>query len=310
MNSIRWLAALALLAPALGAQAAETSQLPDRPAAAVTNYKDAWLPVLGADGNAPIIVAGGSPVTLSSSAGIMLTVGDHYAEGFVTIKDLYCADAPTTNDAQTAATMANEMKATMVILEASLDSDIDIPDAYAFLITYLPSKNPDAAPMLAVMVQGLGDLKAGAQKHLKVVLPKFDQQEDQGWNILVFDAGRQVRSTGMGEILPGYFDRIENASLKKRIAERVEKRADAPIAVFRQMPLGLPDSIKAKYHGSTIKVEVRVSVEGRVVSAKPVGLPDPDIWEALNKGFGNWLFLPSMRDGSLVPSSAIIPLKL
>ena len=68
--------------------------------------------------------------------------------------------------------------------------------------------------------------------------------------------------------------------------------------------------VKAKYHGTTIKVEVRVGAEGRVVWARPVGLSDAELVEALNKGFANWLFLPSMKDGVVVPGSAIIPLKL
>jgi hypothetical protein len=310
MNSIRCLVALPFLALAVGAQTATTAQLPDRPAAAITNYKDTWLPVVGADQNAPIVVFNGNPVTLGSGAGIVLTVADRYANGFVTIKDAFCSDVPVTNDAQTAAEMANEMKPTSEILQASLTADVDIPDAYALLITYPPSKTPDAAPMLAVVTQSVGDLKAGVGAHLRAVLPKLGQEEGKGWSILVFDAGRQVRSSGMGELLPGYFDRIEASTLKKRIAERLEKRVDAPIAAFRQMPLGLPEPIKAKYHGTTIKVEIRVSVDGRVVSAKPVGLADPDLWEALGRGFSTWLFLPPVKDGALVPASAIIPLKL
>ncbi len=291
MNSIRYLFVLPILTLTIGAQT--TPQLPDRPAAAITNYKDAWLPVVGTDNNAAVVVSGGNPVTLGKNAGIVLTVGDRYADGYVTVKDVFTSDVPVTNDAQTAATMANEMKPTSVTLEATLTSDIDIPDAYAFLITYPPTKTPDAAPMLAVVAHTIGDLKAGVAAHLSAVLPKLDQEEGKGWSILVFDAGRQVRSSTMGEVLPGYFDRIEAASLKKRIADRIEKRVDAPIAVFRQMPLGLPDAVKTKYHGTTLKVEIRVSIEGRVISARPVGLADPDLWELRSKQFRQISFISS-----------------
>jgi hypothetical protein len=307
MNSLRHLLALPLLTVAISAQTAPT--LPDRPAAAITNYKGAWLPVVGTNNNAAVVVSSGSPVSLALNAGIMLTVGDRYADGFVTVKDAFSADVPTSNDLETAAT-TTEMKPTQVNLQANLTSDIDIPDAYALLIAYAPSKNPDAAPMLAVVAHTIGDLKAGVEKHLSVKLPKLGQDEGPGWSILVFDAGRQVRSSTMGEILPGYFDRIEAGSLKKRIAERIDKRVDAPIAVFRQMPLGLPDAVKAKYHGTTLKVEIRVSIDGHVVSAKPVGVADADLWEALNKGFSTWLFLPPVKDGAPVPTSAVIPVKL
>jgi hypothetical protein len=307
MNSLRYLIALPLLALATRAQT--PTQLPDRPAVAITNYKDTWLPVVGTDNNAAVVVSNGSTVTLGKNAGIVLTVGDRYADGLVTVKDAFTTDVPASTDLQEAAT-SSTLKSTMETLQVDLTSDIDIPDAYAFLITYPPSKTPDGAPMLAVVPHTIGDLKAGVQKHISAVLPKLGQDEGPAWSILVFDAGRQVRSTTMGEILPGYFDRIDAASLKKRIAERADKRVDAPIAVFRQMPLGLPDAVKAKYHGTTLKVEVKVSVDGHVVSAKPVGVADPDLWEALNRGFSTWLFLPPVKDGALVPTSAIIPLKL
>ena len=175
MNSVRYLFALPILTLTIGAQT--TPQLPDRPAAAITNYKDAWLPVVGTDNNVAVVVSGGNPVTLGKNAGIVLTVGDRYADGFVTVKDVFTSDVPVTNDAQTAATMANEMKPTSVTLEATLTSDIDIPDAYAFLITYPPTKTPDAALMLAVVAHTIGGLKAGVAAHLSAVLPKMDQEE-------------------------------------------------------------------------------------------------------------------------------------
>jgi hypothetical protein len=308
MKPIRCLVALPILALSVGAQAVADPQLPDRAAAALTMYKDRLWPIVGAEGNAPIIVADGNQVTLGASASIAVSVGDRYADGFVKIDDLLTVDVPPSNDPNDIA--SNEMKASQVDVRATLTSAIDIPDAYAILITYPPSKNPDAAPMLAAVVHKIGDLTAGRETRISVRLPKLAQDEGPSWSILLFDAGRQVRSTGMDKLLPGYLDRLETAALKKRIADRLGKGADAPIAVFRQMPLSLPDPIKAKYHGTTIKVEVRVGPEGRVVWARPVGLSDADLLEALNKGFANWLFLPPMKDGSVAPGSAIIPLKL
>jgi hypothetical protein len=309
MKTPRFLTALPFLALVLGAQTLADSQLPDRPAAAVTNYKDAWLPVVGADHSSAIVVSGGTPVTLGPNAGIMLSVGDKYAGGFVTIADVDLSDVPVTNDPETAATM-RQMEPTLQSLKANLTSDVDIPDAYALIVSKAPTSSPDAPPLLAVVVQAIGDLKAGATAHLSATLPKISKDESHTWSVLVFDAGREVRSTGMGELLPAYFDRIDAIGLRKRIADRADRRVDAPIAVFRQMPLGLPDPVKAKYHGTTVKVEIKVNVEGRVVSAKPVGPSDPDLWNALDKGFSTWLFIPPVKDGVVAPGSAIIPLKM
>jgi hypothetical protein len=309
MKNLRILALFPVAVLSLGAQGTAPQKLPDRPAVAITNYKGNWLPVVGADGYSPIIVADGSQVSLSINTGMRLIVGDHFGPGFVTVADVDIEEVKAT-DAATEASMPNELKSTTVSYSANLTADMDIPDAYAVMIANLPEKTPDAPPVLAIFVQKIGDLAAGTRDHFTVKLSKLGQEDNPDWNILVFAAGREVRSTNMGAILPDYFDRIEQMGLKKRIAERLAKGVDAPIAVFRQMPAGFPDAIKAKYKGTTIKAEVRISAEGRVLFARPEGISDPDLIDALNKAFAPWLFLPAVKDGALAPGSAIIPLKM
>jgi hypothetical protein len=309
MHPLRLLTALPLLTLVLGAQTAPGPQLPDRPAAALSKYKGSWAPVVGAEGGAPIVGVAGGQQTLEANAGIAFGVGDHYADGFVTITEVHVTDVPPTTDAEQAVTLSTGIKATAVVFEADLTPDIDLAGAYAVLISPPPGQSPDA-PSLASFVHQIGPLPAGKATHLSVVLPKLSQVVEQKWSVLVFVAGRQVRSTGMGEFLPTYLDRIETISLRKRIADRVAKGADAPIAVFRQMPLGLPDGIKAKYQGTTVKASVSINAEGRVVGVKPVGLADTDLADALSRGFGTWLFLPPVKAGAAVPASAIIPLKM
>ena len=309
MTSLRLLIALPLLPLGMNAQTAAATPLPDRPAAALSKYKDNWVPVVGAEGATPVAMAGTGQVTLETNAGIALSVGDHYAGGFVTVTDAQSTDVPAVNDAEQAATETS-FKSTAETFEATLVADSDIPGVYAVMIGSPPDQKPDAAPSLAVKVWQIGDLKAGKVKHIAVKLPKLRYDGGPEWSLLLFTGGRQIRSTGMGEILPQYFDRIESLSLKRRIAERVEKGVDAPIAAFRQMPLGLPDALKEKYKGTTVKVQLTVNAEGHVVSAVPVGLADPELSDALGKGFGPWLFLPPEKGGVATSSSAIIPLKM
>jgi hypothetical protein len=310
MKSILRIAALPALVLALGAQTAPSPQLPDRPAAAFSKYKDNWAPVIGAEAREPIVTVNGSPVVLESSAAIVLSVGDHYGKGFVAVTDAHSTDVPMTNDAEAAATMASSVRATAVTFEANLVPDTDIAGAYALLVCSPPHQKPDDPPSLAIVASQIGDLKAGKQMHLSLVLPKLSDDEGPGWNALVFSAGREVRSTGMGGVLPAYFDRIETLALKKRIAERVATGADAPVSVFRQMPLGLPDAIMAKYRGTIIKAEVNVNADGRVVSAAPVVNVDSELNEAVGRGFTFWLFLPPVKNGAAAPASVIIPLKM
>src|ERR1017187_2995701 len=131
MKPICCLVALPMLTLAIGAQTVAVPQLPDRPAAALTMYKDRLCPVVGAEGNAPIIFADGKQVALGASASIALSAGARYAGGFVAIADVYSTDVPISNDPETAATSTIEMKATMVDVRASLTPDIDIPDTAA-----------------------------------------------------------------------------------------------------------------------------------------------------------------------------------
>ncbi len=309
MKSIPRLALLPVLALGLGAQAQPAPQLPDRPAAAMAQYKGSWAPVVGADGTAPIVIASGNQVTLEANAGLALTVGDHYSPGFVAVKDVTFTDVPATNDPEQAATDVN-MRPTSEIFGATLQSNADLPGAYAVLIGSPPNPKADAPPTLAVRAVLIGDLQADKPQHFSTRLPKLQTDGTRDWSLLVFASGREVRSTGMGELLPGYFDKLETQSLKKRIAERVEKGVDAPIAVARQMSLGLPPALLTKYHGTTVKAKVSFGADGRVTSAEPVGLTDPDLSAALAKGFSTWLFLPPIKGGAATASSAIVPLKL
>jgi hypothetical protein len=308
MKLVHRLIAFPALALALNAQAAPDAPMPDRPAAAVSKYKDSWVPVVGADGVTPIAMANNAQVVLETNAGIVLTVGDHYAPGFIKVTDPNLANVAATNDAEAAATDTS-MKATSEKFDATVEADTDIPDVYAVMIGS-PAQKADAAPVLAVRVSQIGDLQAGKPKHFVVLLPKLRFDGPKDWSVLVFSNGREIRSTDMGEFLTPYFDKLETLALKKRIADRIEKGADAPVGVFRPMPLSFPDAVKAKYHGQMVKVQVTVSPDGRVVAAVPVGVTDADLAEALSQDFAYWMFLPTIKGGAAVSSSAILPLKM
>jgi hypothetical protein len=311
MKLVPSLFALPILCMAVGAQAADTpQQLPDRPAAVLANQEGRWSSVVGAIGDAPIVNDNGNRSTLKGKMRIVVTPGGHYGGGFVTISDVYSKDIQRTNDptleADMADSMPEDMDATTQTLKANLTPDTDIPGAYAVFISSPPEQESKAVPSLAVLLREIGDLKAGVQAPISVVLPK----RESGWNLLVFAGGRQVRSTDMGRLLPAYFDKLESDSLGKTIADRNAKGADAPIAIFREMPLGLPEAIVAKYKGKTIKVGITVGSDGRVTQAAPVGLDDADLSDAISKGFSHWLFVPPVKNGTSSPGNAILPVKL
>jgi hypothetical protein len=283
--------------------------LPDRPAAAISRYKDAWVPVIGAHDLAPVALASGSEVVLETNTPIVLSVGAHYLPGFVTLRDTSFTDIAPTDDLEQAATDSN-MKATAELFEASIESDTDIPSAYAVMIASPVNQKPDAPPSLAVRVAEIGDLQAGKARHFSARLPKVRLTGEKDWSLLVFSGGQEVRSTGMGAILTGYFDKVETFSLRNKIAERVAAGKDAPMKVFRQMPFSIPDDVKAKYHGKTITVLMTVSPEGHVVSVVPKGISDPALTEALTKAFASVLFLPQIKGGAAVSATAPVPIKL
>jgi hypothetical protein len=310
MNPLRMLLTLPVLAVAVSGQTAPETHLPDRPAIALSKYNQSWVPVVGVAAGVPVALDNGGKVSLAANAGMILSVGDRYADGFVTVANANLTVAPGAVDPDMAEAMDSDMKSNAEDYEADLTSETDIDNAYALFVLPRPSQKPDALPRLAVVARPIGEMKAGKLTHLSAKLPNIAQTGGQDWTVLVYDSGRQVRSTGMGTVMPTYFDQIEATSLKKRIAERVAKGSDAPIAVFRQMPLGLPSDIEAKYHRTTVKVMVGVDSDGHVVSAKPEGLSDPELADAVAKGFGTWLFIPPVKAGAAAPGSAIIPLRM
>jgi hypothetical protein len=309
MNALTRLALLSTPVFALAAQAAPEASLPDRPAAAVSKYKDNWAPVVAAHSSLPVVMVDKSQVVLEANAPILLTIGEHYSPGFVTIKDINLTDIAPTNDLEQAATDSN-MKATAETFDATVESDTDLSNAYAVLIASPQKEAPDAPPSLAVRVSEIGDMTAGKSNHLSVRLPKVRFGGERDWSLLIFSGGLEVRSTNMGELLTGYFDRMETISLKKKIAERIAQGKDVPISVFRRMPLNIPDDIKAKYHGQKIKVQMTVGPDGHVVSATAEGIDDPELTEALTKAFAPLLFLPQVKGGVAVSATAPVPITL
>jgi hypothetical protein len=299
-----------MLTLAISAQTVPNPQLLDRPAVTLYNHKGNWVPVIGVDGDSLIVTVNGSPEVVRGGAGIALSVGDRYANGFVTISDVSSRDVPAINDLEAAVTNASDFKPTSVIFALNIESDIDVSNAYVLFVALPHDQTPDAPPALAIIAREIGDLHAGKQMHLSFQLPKLGQDEGREWTALVFAAGRQMRSTGMNQVLPAYFDGLETYGLRERIAERVKKGADAPIAAFRQLPLGLPSVITDKYRGATVKVELKISADGRVVAAETVGLSDPKLSEAIQKGVATWLFLPPVKNGATMPASVIIPIKM
>jgi hypothetical protein len=257
----------------------------------------------------PIVISNGTQVTLEANTSLALTVGDHYSPGFVDVKDVTFTDIPVTNDPEQAATDVN-MRPVAETVGATLQANSDIPGAYAVLIGSPPNEKPDGPPSLAVRAVLIGDLQADKPQHFTARVPKLRSDGTPDWSLLVFASGREVRSTGMGVVLPGYFDRLETLSLKRRIADRVAKGVDAQVAVFRQMPLGIPDAVKAKYKGTTVNVQVTVAPDGRVIAAEPVGKIDSDLSAAMEKGFSTWLFLPPVKNGATTPSKPIIPVRM
>jgi hypothetical protein len=310
MNPLRFLLALPVLAVGLRAQNTPAPALPDRPAIALSKYNESWVPVVGVDGGAPVALDNGGKVALAANAFMILSVGDRYAEGFVTVADPHLTVVPGAVDPDMAEAMDSDMKSNAEEYEADLTSDTDLANAYALFVLPRAPQKADSPPGLAVLARSIGEMKAGKPTHLSAKLPNIAPSGGQDWTVLVYDAGRQVRSTGMSAVIPAYFDRVEATSLKRRIAERVAKGTDAPIAVFREMPLGLPHTIEAKYHETTVNVKVGVDAEGHVVSAKPEGLSDPELTEAVARGFGTWLFVPPIKAGAAAPGSAVVPLRM
>jgi len=306
---MRILLALPVLAAGALAQPASANPLPDRPAIALARYKESWTPIVGFEAGSPVALDSGGKVTLPAAAGILLSVGDRFADGFVTISDRRTTDVAQTADPDMAEDPTMNARLGTELYEATLTSDTDLPAAYAILVTPAPPQ-ADAQPRMAALVRPIGHLEAGKPALLSVQVPKLGQEGGPDWTVLVYSAGREVRSTGMGEVMAPYFDRIETAALDKRIADRNGRGANEPLAVFREMPLGLPKDVEAKYRGSTVKVKVEVDARGRVVSAKPEGVDDPELSQAVEKGFGAWLFLPPERNGAPAAGSAIVPLRL
>jgi hypothetical protein len=302
------LSLLPLFALALGARAATV--LPDRPAVVMAQNGSAWQPVVDVDAMAPVVAVDKSGATqkLAPTAHLVLTVGGKFGPGFVTVKD--------TDPDETAAKdpdaygQAMSGASSTVIFGTTLNSDTDLSNVFVALYFEQPSSGPDKPPSVAVVIRPVGALSAGKDFRLKSPLPSLEKIPNAEWRVLVFSGPLEVHSTGMADVLPSYFDRVEHFSLARDIAARAAKGADAKLEVFRRVPLNLPDAVQAKYHGQTVSVDLGIAEDGSVSSLEPVNQRDPDLKDALQKGLGLWLFLPAVKGGKTTASHVVIPLKM
>lgn len=247
----------------------------------------AWHPVVGIDGNNPLILtkAGIQP----SSSGWMRSnplsmVNDQYVEFLKVI--------PEEDE--------NGIK-----IRIQLKSSHALNGAFAVL-THRYYGN-EGNSWIACKHASIPDLTGEAQTFTVWFNNKNVQDDD--WNLHIFHAGKELYDVARADLKQASPKQAFNLQLFRRNTS--VGKGDAKPAPF-YMPVGEidPELLPKNNKPYIVKVEVIIGKDGTISRHKFTGKVKPGIKKQISTNIEQWLFFPRIVKGKAVEQKVVIPLQL
>jgi hypothetical protein len=297
-NGFLFVLAAAFIVSAIPARA----DLPERPGIPVVYVEGKKCLIVGFKGTIPVALVNGEKVK-SSSDHTSLVPGEHFAEGLVRVTEAHAYNQ--TNDWDLLGTHTVDK---YFVFNGSLTSDRDLKDVFILLLDFEDlGTNFDVAPQVAILGKSVGDLTANKEKVIDVDFPQLKTKYRTRWTLLLFSGGIAVHTSLGNQVLDALFDLEDRVGLQKAIAAR--NSGNFPAMIYRHFPLKFPDPVKAQYAGQTVRLQLRITEDGRLDRLENAGDFDPALANAAMLQLSNWLFVPAVRDGQTMEATATIPLK-
>ena len=278
--------------------------LPNRPAAVTASYRGVPCPVVAIRNGRPLVEVEGRTRPADSEA-LSLAVGSGYAQGSVTLSE---ADLTRAVDYRSGRGST--------IFKITIESQTALADAFLVLFVadyqdYTDALEHDRPIVFTTVPFDLGRLDAGKRQPVSMKFGLIAREEGHLciWSAVIFSRGQQVRSAGVTDTLPLFFDAMDRDNHRLLKAER-EKRGEAAFEVFRAVPLDPPPEIKAKYGGQKVNVTLQINRNGNVTGMIIPGNDDPALADFVRSLLTRWwLFLPPVHNGAAYGLTLSLPLR-
>jgi hypothetical protein len=287
------------------------SRLPGpRPVAVYARYHGVRYPVVGAKGTTPLVLVDGHKLTADFEQGIAFGAGDVYAPGSVSIQNLKASYVTLETVLEDYGSLKDH-SAFGLDFEATLIADHRLEDVYVVFIAFDRAQElqEDAKPQFIAYVKSVGTLTPEKPRRMFQHFNNLWSKKASYCCVEVFSGGRQVKCSGSIDSFDIFLDQVERYNLRSTIEAR-SKGPDVPPALFRSVPLDLPDSLKMKYGGKFVRVKIDISDDGTVADMTPVDFNDSDLAACLGRSIRCWLFLPRVSHGTLVDQPITLRLPL
>jgi hypothetical protein len=274
----------------------ELPKMPEIPAKILARFQGSPRPAVGAKKGRFIVLVDDRLETADPDAPLILSVGDGYALGFVTITESKMTRYHGTDNEQLYTAFEGKVTSQTELTRVLL---VVVAFTYNEYRDYTTISSRDRPFAFTMMAEPIDHLAAGKPKKVSVSFPalKTAPEENSLWTAVVFANGRQVRTTGVSNMLPWFFEAQSRCNHRRLLDER-GKRGTAPVEIYRNLPLDAPPEIKTKYGGQTVVVMLEIDRTAHITGIQLPETDDPQLRDFLYDRMAKlWLFLPCVREG-------------
>ena len=285
---------------------------PAHPTGLMADHTGQPQTVVAVEKEDPCIIADGRRLRLRGNIPLTTERMDRYASGTATL------DALRVDGLQVISAMSEfdvdkfTPGATIggyVEFSATITATSDLADCYIALVVFETAflKDDTHPPKAQIRVRQLADLVAGRPTPVKFSTSPFLGREKTSTLVLLFSAGREVR-TNFSALGDQYFYRRERvihaAAVRSFLAQN--SGADREVQPLLMMP---PQFAATTGFPADATADLTVTPDGTVMHVSLDRTFAPNAEENILRTLGAWLFLPKIKAGTPVLTHVHVPLR-
>ena len=268
--------------------------------------------VVAVEKEEPCIIAGGRRLRLRGNIPLTTERVERYAAGTATLDAMRVEGLQLISAASELDVDKFTPGATIggyVEFSATITTTSDLADCYVALVVFESAflKDDTHPPKAQIRVRQLPDLLAGRPTPVKFSTSPFLGREKTSAFVLLFSAGREVR-TNVSSLGDQYFYRRERVIHAAAVRHWLEQNpgASRPAQPLLLMP---PQFASTEGFPADATADLTITPDGTVLHVSLDRTFTPSTEENILRTLGAWLFLPKITGGAPVLTHVLVPLR-